>query len=58
MLGKKGTRQIEQVTYAKCEVKYDLVRVKVIIVVAKVREHGEISGRDTPTGVRVERSSS
>jgi hypothetical protein len=28
------------------------------IVVAKAREHGEISGGDTPTGVRVKRSSS
>jgi hypothetical protein len=28
------------------------------IVVAKARGHGEISGGDTPTGVRVERSAS
>ena len=54
----KGTRQIKQVTYAKCEVKYYLVVVKVIVVVAKIRAHGEIGGRDTPTRVRVERSSS
>jgi hypothetical protein len=58
-LGQKvGTRQIKQVTYTKCEVKYYLMRVKVIVVVAKVREHGEIGGRDTPTGDRVEISSS
>jgi hypothetical protein len=58
VLGQIGTRQIKQVTYAKCEVKYYLVGVKVIGVVAKVRAHGEIGGRGTPTGVRVERSSS
>jgi hypothetical protein len=58
VLGRKDTRQIKQVTYTKCEVKYYLVRVKVIVVVAKVRAHGEIGGRDTPTGVRVEKPSS
>jgi hypothetical protein len=58
VLGQKGTRQIKVVTYAECEVKYYLVRVKVIVVVAKVRAHREIGGRDTPAGVRVERSSS
>ena len=56
VLGQKGTRQIKQVTYAKCEVKYYLVRIKVIVIVAKVRVHGKIGGRDTPTRVRVENS--
>ena len=53
----KGTRQIKQVTYAKCEVKYYLVCVKVSVVVAKIRAHGEIGGRDTPTEIREELSS-
>jgi hypothetical protein len=34
------------------------VRVKVFLVVAKARAHREISGRFTPSKVRVERSSS
>jgi hypothetical protein len=58
VLGQKDTREIKRITYAKCEIKYYLMRVKVIVVVAKVRPHREIGGRNTPTGVRVESSPS